>query len=83
VVLPRPVAAVVARDRSRSNSPAISNVNDDTLRFMCFAIRLKQPRVLIQQRKKQLGKNDSNCFAVRRLCLIHCFETSRIRKCLF
>jgi hypothetical protein len=83
VALPRPVAAVVARDRSRSNSPAISNVNDDTLRFMCFAIRLKQPRVLIQQRKKQLGKNDSNCFAVRRLCLIHCFETSRIRKCLF
>ena len=30
VALPRPLATIVARDRSRSNSPAISNVKDDS-----------------------------------------------------
>ena len=34
VALPRPLATVVARDRSRSNSPAISNVKDDS--FLTF-----------------------------------------------
>lgn len=40
-VLPKPLAAIVTGARSRSNSPAISNVNDDSFLLLVQAIGLK------------------------------------------
>jgi hypothetical protein len=57
VALPRPLATVVARDRSRSNSPAISNVKDDSfLTFFMPSNSFETTKNFVSTKTNKLGK---------------------------
>ena len=72
VLLPRPLAAVVARDRSRSNSPAISNVKDDSLPFVISSklFDIDTTKNLASSKKETSLEKVSLCFEMRRFVLI-------------
>jgi hypothetical protein len=81
VSLPKPLAAVVARDRSRSNSPAISNVKDVSLPFAISSNSFEATRSNsfettrnLASAKKETSLEKYYCFALHMLCLILCFE---------
>ncbi|CAD6256938.1 unnamed protein product [Miscanthus lutarioriparius] len=63
VSLPKPLAAVVARDRSRSNSPAISNVKDDSLPFVISSNSFETTRNLAIAKKETSLEKRRSTFA--------------------